>query len=135
MWQTDWAEGLRQRADIASSELSTLSPAAVSSTYLLFWIEHCIECAVPDCYKVCPLYVARRDGKCARFKNGIRPNPQYPGLFPFGAEVEFRRWGKLESNFGFGPVKPHHSRIMQRVDRALLRCIHLVSSLLHGISP
>jgi len=135
MWQTDWADRSRQRADMATPQLSALRPAAVSSTYLLFWMEHCIECAVPDCYKVCPLYVARLDRKCARLKNGILPNPQYPGLFPFGAEVEFRRWGKLESNFGLGSLKPRHARVTYRIDRLFLQCIRPVSSLLRGISP
>ncbi len=135
MWQTDWDEKPRQKADVGMPQASTLSPASVRSTYLLFWFEHCIECAVPECYKVCPLYVARRDRKCARFKNGISPNAQYPGLFPFGAEVEFRRWGKLESNFGFGSVKPAHVGLIDRIDRGLLRSIQPVSSLLRGISP
>lgn len=135
MWQTDWAERPRQIANSEEPQISTLAPAAVRSTYLLLWNEHCIECAVPDCYSLCSLYVGRRDRKCARFKNGIAPNPKYPGLFPFGAEIEFRRWGKLESTFGFGPVKPWQARWLDRIDRAFLRCIRPVSSLFRGVSP
>jgi FkbH-like protein len=138
MWQTDWAERPRQTADKEEPQepqVSILEPAAVSSAYLLSWTEHCIECAVPDCYALCPLYVRRRDRKCARFKNGISPNPKYPGLFPFGAEIEFRRWGKLESSFGFGSVKPWQARWLDRMDRGLLRCIRPVSSLFRGVSP
>ena len=77
----------------------------------------------------------RRDRKCARFKNGISPNPKYPGLFPFGAEIEFRRWGKLESTFGFGSVKPWQARLLDRIDRNFLRCIRAVPSLFRGVSP
>ena len=135
MWQTDWAETPRQTAEIEGPRVSALEPAAVSSAYVLSWTEHCIECAVPDCYALCPLYVRRRDRKCARFKNGISPNPKYPGLFPFGAEIEFRRWGKLESSFGFGSVKPRQARWLDQIDRALLRCIRPVSSLFRGVSP
>jgi FkbH-like protein len=135
MWQTDWAERPRQIANNEEPQISTLAPADVQSAYLLSWNEHCIECAVPDCYTLCSLYVARRDRKCARFKNGIAPNPKYPGLFQFGAEIEFRRWGKLESNFGFGSVTPGQARSLDRVDRALLRCIRPVSSLFRGVSP
>ena len=103
MWQTDWAERPRQtRQQRRCHRTPRWRPRPFSSTYLLLWNEHCIECAVPDCYALCSLYVARRDRKCARFKYGIAPNPKYPGLFPFGAEIEFRRWGKLESTFGFG---------------------------------
>ena len=123
MWQTDWAEAPRQTANTEGPQISTLAPESVSSTYLLSWNEHCIECAVPDCYALCPLYVRRRDRKCARFKYGISPNPKYPGLFPFGAEIEIRRWGKLESTFGFGAVKPWQARLLDRIDRSFLRCI------------
>lgn len=135
MWQTDWAERPRQTADIEGPQVSTLEPATVSSAYLLSWAEHCIECAVPDCYALCPLYVRRRDRKCSRFKNGITPSPKYPGLYPFGAEIEFRRWGKLESSFGFGSVKPWQARWLDRMDRVLLQCIRPVSSLFRGVSP
>ena len=135
MWQTDWAEPPEQNAAVATPEVSALSPADISAAYLLFWVEHCIECAVPDCYKVCPLYVPRRDRKCARFKRGILPNPKYPGLLPYGAEVEFRRWGKLEANFGFGAVTPDQARSLDRRDRALLRSLRPVSSLFRGLSP
>jgi FkbH-like protein len=135
MWQTDWAESPRQTADIEEPLASTVGPEAVRSAYLLSWSEHCIECAVPDCYALCPLYVSRRDRKCARFKNGISPNPKYPGLFPFGAEIEFRRWGKLESSLGFGSVKPQRARGLDRVDRGLLRSIRPVSYLFRSMSP
>jgi FkbH-like protein len=135
MWQTDWAERPQQTANTEGPQSSTLAPATVSSAYLLSWNEHCIECAIPDCYALCPLYVRRRDRKCARFKYGIAPNPQYPGLFPFGAEIEFRRWGKLESSFGFGSVKPWQARWLDRIDRVFLRGIHSISSLFRGLSP
>jgi hypothetical protein len=85
MWQTDWAEGPRQIANAEEAHISTLAPADVRSAYLLLWNEHCIECAVPDCYALCSLYVGRQDRKCARFKNGIAPSPKYSGLFSFGA--------------------------------------------------
>jgi FkbH-like protein len=135
MWQTDWAEKPRQTADVEmTSQASTLSPASIRSVYLLLWSEHCIECTVPECYKVCPLYVPRRDRNCARFKNGISPNAQYPGLFPFGAEVEFRRWAKLESKFGFGSVKPKRARLLGQIDRGVLAWIRPVSSPLLRLS-
>ena len=135
MWQTDWAENPREVDAPQSAHTSALDPADVASAYLLSWGEHCIECAVPDCYSLCPLYVQRRDRKCARLKNGIVPNPLYPGLFPYGAEVEFRRWGKLESAFGFGAAEPEAMRRFDRIDRGFLRAIRPVSSLLSPLSP
>lgn len=135
MWQTDWAEEPRKNAVTSTPEISALSPENVSAAYLLFWAEHCIECAIPDCYGTCPLYVARRDRKCARFKNGIVPNPKYPGLLPYGAEIEFRRWGKLEANFGMGSVQPDQVHTFDRVDRWFLQSIQPVSSLFRSLSP
>lgn len=135
MWQTDWADGPPSIKGAGPQCVSELAPGAVDYVYLLHWNEHCTECTVPDCYKVCSLYVERRDRKCARFKNGIFPNPQYYGLFPFGAEVQFRRWGKLESTFGFGAAKPGQVRLLDRIDRTLLRAVHSVSSMLRRVSP
>jgi FkbH-like protein len=135
MWQTDWAEGARLTQHAEWEAISELAPSAVDSVYLLHWVEHCTECAVPECYKSCPLYMPRRDRKCARFKKGIFPNPQYSGLFPYGAEIQFRRWGKLESTFGFGAVTPARAQWLDRVDRALLRGVGATSSMMRGISP
>ncbi len=135
MWQTDWADQPRQSKSTIPPDACLLPPATVESVYLLHWNEHCIECALPDCFKVCPLYVERRDRKCARFKNGIVPNPRFPGLFPYGAEIQFRRWGKLESNFGFGAVRPAHARWLDRIDGIFLRGVRPVSNLLRQVSP
>ncbi len=135
MWQTDWAEKPGQSAQSETPQGSTLSPASIDAAYLLSWNEHCIECAIPDCFALCALYVRRRDRKCARFKYGIVPNPQYPGLFSFGAEIEFRRWGKLESTFGFGSVTPNQARWLDQIDRVFLRGIRPVSSLFRWVSP
>jgi len=77
--------------------------AAISGASLLFWEEHCVECSIPDCYTTCRLYVARKDQKCARFVYGIYPNDQVRGLLPYGADISFRRWAKLEAKLGAAP--------------------------------
>ena len=64
---------------------------------MLLWEEHCHECAIPQCYETCSLYVRRSDQKCARFVYGIYPNPNFSGLLPYGADIFFRRWAKLEA--------------------------------------
>jgi FkbH-like protein len=64
----------------------------------LRWEEHCLECAAPECYNVCPLYIRRADGACARFKYGIQKNETFRGISKFGAEIHFRKWAKLEAN-------------------------------------
>jgi FkbH-like protein len=135
MWQTDWAPEPQDGAKPGERQSPMLVPEDVGTVYSLFWIEHCIECAVPDCYKMCPLYVERRDRKCARFKSGISPNWQYPGLFEYGAEIEFRRWGKLEANFGVGALTAGQARLLSRLDRFFLKIIRPISSALSGWSP
>ena len=64
---------------------------------LLQWGEHCIECAAPDCFSSCDLYDRRPDRRCRRFAYGIYLNDDYPSAAGFGAEVVFRRWGKIEA--------------------------------------
>lgn len=79
----------------------------VMEAALLFWEEHCVECSIPECYTTCRLYVPRRDEKCARFVYGIAPNREVSGLLPYGADVSFRRWGKLEARlFGTPRLAP-----------------------------
>lgn len=63
----------------------------------LLWGEHCIECAAPDCFATCDLYDARPDERCRRFDYGIYRNRRYPAARGYGAEVVFRRWGKIEA--------------------------------------
>lgn len=134
MWQTDWAENTRSIPRNAQNA-SSLALEDVESVYLLHWREHCLECAQPDCYKVCPLYVQRRDRRCARFENGIFPNPHFAGLYPYGAEIRFRRWGVLESALGYGAVTLRQGRRFDSIDRFILKCLQPVSSLLRRVSP
>lgn len=66
----------------------------------LFWREHCLECSMPLCYKTCDIYKRRMDGRCIRFEHGIAP------VEGGGAEIEFRRWAKLQSEFAGWEVLP-----------------------------
>ena len=63
----------------------------------LMWREHCLECAMPLCYKTCDLYAPRMDKRCLRFENGIVP-VNYKDNEIRGAEIFFRRWAKLQTN-------------------------------------
>ncbi len=101
----------------------------------LVWKEHCIECAVPDCYAVCPLFVARADNKCARFVYGIYANTRFSGLFDFGADVHFRRWGKLEARLVGGADSPRRLRQFTRLDRATLSVLSPIASGLARVEP
>ena len=70
----------------------------VAEMSMLFWSEHCIECAAPECYASCDLYEPRSDGRCRRFAYGIHRNRAFSSLRGAGAEVTFKTWGRLKAN-------------------------------------
>lgn len=108
---------------------SSLARGEVARVQMLYWREHCLECAPPDCYNTCKLYVARSDRRCARFQYGIFPNPAVTGLQGFGAEIKFRKWGKLGTVLYGGTVSPALHNGIARLDRwssAVLRGVYRV---------
>ena len=133
MWEREWASPPPPLEHAPAGFRSQVEPGDVEGAYLLTWMEHCVECAVPDCYSVCPLYVARRDRKCARFRYGIAPNPDFRGLYDFGADVWFRRWGKLEAvlDGGFAPLADH--RTLAERDRRTLQILDPVARALEPL--
>lgn len=135
MWQTEWSEQPEPVGDIGSGgTTSAISVGEVALVSALHWSEHCVECAVPDCYRVCRLYVQRRDKKCARFRYGIFPNSEFRGLFDWGADIFFRRWGKLESYLGYGMAAPDRMRWLSRVDRLLTKGVCGMAAILDPIN-
>jgi FkbH-like protein len=104
-----------EQSAVAQQGESKLSPRDVRRVLYLRWAEHCVECAVPECYKQCPLYVKRRDGQCSRFVYGIWPNEQFQGHYDFGADIRFRRWGKLEADLDWTTrmMSPGYERIFR----------------------
>lgn len=72
----------------------------------LLWGEHCTECAAPDCFSSCDLYAARSDERCRRFEYGIFKNRAYPSAAGYGAEVVFKRWGKIEARGNATLLRP-----------------------------
>ncbi len=121
MFQIDWTDtalGEREHNSFPPRE-SALNREAVRSTFLLHWEDHCLECAAPLCYSSCQLYVPRGDKKCARLVYGIYPNPRYQGLFDFGADVRFRRWGKIEAIIYGKTASVGFQRLMDRINRTV----------------
>lgn len=92
---------------------------------LLVWGEHCIECAAPDCFATCSLYVPRPDGRCRRFEYGILRNQSYPSFRGFGAEVAFKTWGKLETR---GNVQLMEAARLRRTERILAAASPLINA-------
>lgn len=62
----------------------------------VLWGEHCVECAMPDCYKTCNMYVPRQDGRCLRFEHGVQ-RLEENGRPAGGVHISIRKWGKIEA--------------------------------------
>lgn len=70
----------------------------VDARTVLFWSEHCTECAAPGCYQSCEMYRPRpRDGKCRRFVDGMVMIDHQKGLLPYVLKIKFKRWGMLKA--------------------------------------
>lgn len=59
------------------------------------WEEHCLECSAPLCFDTCPHYIARSDGRCMRFDNGIFVSENKLGICGESARVKFRPWANM----------------------------------------
>lgn len=92
--------------DQPSSPVANYDPElGVKQISLLFWAEHCVECAAPSCYETCDLYQPRRDKRCRRFAFGALKNRQFHSLRGYGVEVSFKKWAKIET-LGNGSMAP-----------------------------
>jgi FkbH-like protein len=82
-------------ASAARPELPYAPYDNVAKLSLMYWWEHCTECAAPACYTTCDLYEARADTRCRRFRFGVYKNRNFPSLRGYGAEVAFKKWGVI----------------------------------------
>ena len=69
----------------------------VEKMSLLMWGEHCVECAAPGCFATCDLYQSRPDQRCRRLTYGMYRNRRFSSVRGYGAEVTFKKWGKIEA--------------------------------------
>lgn len=69
----------------------------IAKMSLLMWGEHCVECAAPSCFTSCDLYQSRPDSRCRRLAYGMYRNSNFPSARGYGAEVAFKKWGKIEA--------------------------------------
>src|SRR5690348_11997606 len=138
MYDLTWRDAKRWRAATKDRPIAPAPPdRPVTHAGLLLWEEHCVECSIPECYTSCPLYVARRDQKCARFAYGIFPNADVAGPFGYAADVYFRRWGKLEARWKGAP-RMHEVSTIRRIarwDRRIGSMVNFIGTLLQRIDP
>ena len=116
-----------ESSQLSSGFKSKLDSSNVSKVAYLDWQEHCLECAVPDCYSSCHLYQPRLDRKCARFNYGIYINRNFQGMASYGADIRFRRWGKLESSLIFMSITLNTQELLDRIINSIYRIALLIN--------
>jgi FkbH-like protein len=136
MFQFDWGA-----PELWSQEPAELTPEksawadSVRGVMLLEWQEHCVECVPPLCYSTCPLYVQRRDRRCARLVYGIVRNPRFKGLLDCGADLKFRRWGKIEARLTGRYMPLLGVRLLDRADRLITWTLQTAETILRKLDP
>lgn len=125
MFQIEWAQkGLWLKQERLSTPASSqLNRSDVRKAAVLQWEEHCLECTMPICFTTCALYVVRADRKCSRFVYGIYPHPSFRGLFDFGADIRFRRWGKLEALYHGKSATLRAHRFVDMLNRMIMALV------------
>ncbi len=136
MFQFDWAmRSVWSQEPVKIDALDSRLDESIRGAMLLHWQDHCIECAVPYCYTHCSLYAPRKDRKCARFTYGIVRNRDFRGLLSCGADLRFRRWGKLEAILTGRYFPLFGIRVLDKMDQAVTPMVSGLASLLSGINP
>ncbi|MGC2425210.1 MAG: HAD-IIIC family phosphatase [Nitrospirota bacterium] len=136
MFDTTWKDSRRYVAESDIAETTTrLLPERVECVALLHWREHCLECAPPTCYRMCPKYKRRIDRKCIRMTYGFAENFKASGLFPYGADCRFEPWANVECRFNPARYAPRAIRRLDYVSRSLSRGVLSFSKGIKFISP
>lgn len=104
--------------DQPSSPTASYEPElALKQISLLFWAEHCVECAAPSCYETCDLYQPRSDKRCRRFTFGTLKNRRFRSFRGYGVEVSFKKWAKIETvgNISMAPLRTvlRHEKLLE----------------------
>jgi len=90
----------------ATPRLPYIPVLNVQKASIIYWAEHCVECAAPDCYHTCDLYEPRIDLRCRRFAFGAFKNHNFPSTRGYGVEIAFKKWAKMEA-YGNLRLLPH----------------------------
>lgn len=136
MFQLDFGINARYPNDGIPSALFRSNIDRNDIDYLLLtrWEEHCLECSAPDCFRFCSMYQKRQDFMCQRFEYGIVANPGFNGLFDFGADIRFRRWGKLEAKLAHKSVKCQVLSGVVRRDLSLLKLVQPLTAVTNRLN-
>ena len=99
MYQFEWFDEVLYNAENAKNPSpqfkSQVDISNIDKVLFCHWEEHCLECAPPLCFSTCSVYMMRGDHKCRKVYYGVARNKNFKGLFDFGADIKFRKWGKF----------------------------------------
>jgi len=136
MYQYEWFEDKVFEAEDQRSIPNFKSMVDINnidSVLLLNWQEHCLECAPPLCYTSCALYLPRKDKKCRNIFYGIYRNKNFSGLLPFGADMRFKKWGKLETRLSEIGLTPGKINVTDKVNYGLSTAASVLANVLSPI--
>jgi FkbH-like protein len=107
MFELDKYEARLQAEPPAVPTVAYQPASNVERISLLFWGEHCVECAAPACYESCDLYQPRPDKRCRRFASGALKNRSFASMRGYGVEISFKKWAKIEAfgNLSLSSIK------------------------------
>jgi FkbH-like protein len=107
MFELDKYDHMLQKGEVSSPQTPYEPELNLKEMSLLFWTEHCVECAAPSCYETCDLYEARSDKRCRRFTFGALKNSHFSSFRGYGVEVLFKKWAKIEAigNLSMAPAR------------------------------
>jgi FkbH-like protein len=97
MYETEANQKRESQDQLPTEVIVRLAEAnrTVLDRTVLPWSEHCTECVWPTCYSSCDLYVARGDGKCRRFVDGMVRVDCPEAMNSYILKITFKRWAKL----------------------------------------
>jgi len=116
------------KAGISDKVLSYFSETYSSLIKMsaLHWSEHCTECAMPQCFTTCNLYMPRIDGKCKRFLNGVELVKHHNQAdSPQILKVQFKQWGVLATQGNNELFEKKEIREREKKDLRIAKLIHL----------
>ncbi len=102
MFQLLWSDQKKSSPCNLFSDKKNLKKYNIAKISFLLWEEHCIECAPLESDSTC-LHPRRVDNQCASFSNGIEENINIKSIEGYGAEIGFKKWSKLETQWSFLP--------------------------------
>ncbi|GAC1683929.1 MAG: hypothetical protein PVS2B2_23060 [Candidatus Acidiferrum sp.] len=97
LFELDKYDRKLHRLEPATPELPCRVDTNVKQMSLLYWAEHCVECAAPSCYQSCDLYQPRTDFRCRRFTFGAFKNRNFASTHGHGVEIAFKKWAKISA--------------------------------------